>query len=78
MSRRQRLTDRVLSEVALYGGFPMRRVDILALAMEDLGEHAHGKFGADYFAFNGPAVDAEPWSIAEVKAAVRSIEAGLS
>ena len=51
------LVDRMMNEVKLYGGVPMRRCDIYTLATEHLGKHARDRFGADYFAFSGDAVE---------------------
>jgi hypothetical protein len=65
--RRETLIDRVMNEVTLYGGLPMRRGDILILAAEHLGPHANCRFGADYFAMMPPAVDMEPWTLDEAR-----------
>jgi hypothetical protein len=43
--------DRIMNEVALYGGLPLRRGDILKLAKEHLG----------------PAVETEPWPYDEAR-----------
>lgn len=51
----------LMNEVALYGGFPLRRYDILYFAKQHLGKDAGEPFGAEYFAFHGPAVEMEPW-----------------
>lgn len=62
MSRRETLCDRIMNEVTIYGGLPLRRADVYTLASEHQGGY-HGKFGADYFAFAFEAVDMEPWPI---------------
>jgi len=59
--------DRIMNEVALYGGLPLRRGDILRLAEEHLGAGAREPFGAQYFALHGPAVDIEPWPYEEAR-----------
>jgi len=65
---RETLASRILNEVAIYGGLPLRRGDILRLASEHLGpEQCHGRFGAQYFALHGPVVDLEPWSLDEAR-----------
>lgn len=66
--KRESLASRLFNEVALYGGIPLRRCDILRAAREDLGDHADDRFGADYFALHGPAVDAEPWTLEAFRA----------
>lgn len=61
-----KMIDRLMEEVALYGGLPLRRGDILRLAQEHMpgvGE----PFGPAYFAFHGPAVDFEPWPLEEAR-----------
>jgi hypothetical protein len=63
----RQILSRLLAEVAIYGGLPMRRGDIYTLAAEHMGERAGGRFGADYFAFHPPAVDAEPWPLEEAR-----------
>ena len=65
--KRPTLADRLLSEVTIYGGLPMRRADIVVLAAEHLGDDAGEPFGAYYFALHGPAVDAEPWPLDEAR-----------
>ena len=65
--KKRRFMDELMNEVALYGGLPMRRADIYTLAAEHLGQHASGRFGADYFAFRPPAVDMEPWPLDEAR-----------
>lgn len=57
------LIDRIMNEVTMYGGLPMRRGDVIVLATEHLGEHAGEPFGAQYFALRGDVVDADPWSL---------------
>lgn len=64
---RQNLVSVLVSEVAIYGGLPMRRSDILILATEHLGEFAGAKFGAQWFALHGPVVDMDPWPIDEAR-----------
>lgn len=65
--RRPTLVDRVMQEVTIYGGLPLRRADVYALASEELGERAGGRYGAQWFAFGGPAVDLTPWSLSEAR-----------
>jgi hypothetical protein len=55
--------DRIMNEVALYGGIPLRRGSILKLAKEHLGADAKEPFGAQYFALHGLAVEMEPWTL---------------
>jgi hypothetical protein len=62
------LVERLMNEVTAYGGIPMRRGDVAILAAEHLGDRAGEPFGAQYFAFHGPAVDAEPWPLERVRA----------
>jgi hypothetical protein len=62
-TKRTTLVDRIMNEVALYGGLPMRRCDIYTLATEHLGEHAGAPFGADWFAFHPVTVNVEPLSL---------------
>ncbi len=57
------LVDRLLNEVANYGGLALRRGDIHTLATEHLGAHAGEPFGAWYFALHGPALDGEPFDL---------------
>jgi hypothetical protein len=57
----------LMNEVILYGGLPMRRADVFALATEHMGDRAGRRFGADYFAFRPTAVDAEPWPLDEAR-----------
>lgn len=66
-SGRHTLVTRLMNEVAIYGGLPLRRYDILTLATEDLGSQANTKFGAQWFAFHGPAVEMEPWPLEEAR-----------
>lgn len=68
--------DQLLNEVALYGGFPLRRCDILTVAAEDIGKANAGRtFGADWFAFHPPAVNMDPWPIDEYRAEIAAINA---
>lgn len=62
MRTRTTLVDRIMNEVALYGGIPLRRYDIARLAREHLGPDAKEPFGPMYFACHGPAVEFEPWT----------------
>jgi hypothetical protein len=62
-----RILDRMMNEVAVYGGLPLRRCDILRLATEHLGKDAGEPFGAQYFAFHPPAVELEPWPLEEAR-----------
>lgn len=62
MSRKS-LVSHLMNEVTNYGGLPMRRCDVLRLATEHMGEHARPPFGAEYFAFAGPTVNANPWTL---------------
>lgn len=64
---KQNLVSALMSEVAIYGGLPMRRSDILILATEHLGEYAGAKFGAQWFALHGPAVEMDPWQIDQAR-----------
>lgn len=67
------LATRLMNEVIIYGGLPMRRCDVYTLAAEHLGSHARDRFGADWFAF-GPyakVVDMEPWTLAEAREIMR-------
>ena len=64
---RQTLVTRLMNEVVIYGGLPPRRCDILTLATEDLGSQAGTKFGAQWFAFHGPAVNFEPWPLEQAR-----------
>lgn len=62
------VVTQIMTEVALYGGLPLRRCDILVLAKEHLGkEGAREPFGAQYFALRGPAVQMEPWPIEKAR-----------
>lgn len=65
------LVSKMMNEVAIYGGLPMRRADIITLATEHMGEHAREPFGAQYFALHGPAVDLEPWPLDEAREIMR-------
>ena len=69
--RRPKLIDRLMNEVAIYGGLPMRRGDIVTLATEHMGERAREPFGAQYFALHGAAVDAEPWPLEDARRVMR-------
>lgn len=64
--RRQTLADKIMNEVTIYGGLPMRRADVYTLAREHQGEY-RGRFGADYLAFARDAVDMEPWPLDEAR-----------
>lgn len=64
---RQTLVDRVMNETTIYGGLPLRRADVYTLACEDLGDQSGKRFGADWFAFGGPAADLTPWSLSEAR-----------
>ena len=66
MARKVNSSDRFGAEVINYGGFPMRRTDVYALAKHDGVE---GRF-CDMAAFNTSrsVVDAEPLTVAEVVA----------
>lgn len=67
MSKRITIIDRLMNEVTLYGGLPMRRCDVLRLATEHMGEHAKEPFGAQYFAMHGQTVEMEPWDLDEAR-----------
>lgn len=67
MAKFENVTQKILTEVAIYGGLPMRRGDIARLAQEHLGERAGEPFGAWYFALNGPAVETEPWPLEKAR-----------
>lgn len=71
MPKRETIADRVMNEVTVYGGLPMRRCDVFTLATEHMGEYAAPPFGADYFAFAGPAVALDPWPIAKAREIMR-------
>ena len=60
---RENSVTRLLNEVIIYGGLPLRRGDVFTLATEHLGADAGKRFGADWFAFHPPAVDMEPVSL---------------
>lgn len=63
---RETLCDRIMNEVTIYAGLPLRRCDAFTLAREHQGNYA-GRFGADYIAFAFPAVEMEPWPIDEAR-----------
>lgn len=65
--QRKTLADRIMNEVILYGGLPMRRCDVYTLATEHLGGQARGRSGADYFAFAPAAVEMEPWALDQAR-----------
>lgn len=60
--------DLILNEVALYGGLPLRRRDILTLAKEHLGKDAKEPYGAQYFALHPPASKLDPLPLAKARA----------
>jgi len=64
---KERITDRFMNEVILYGGIPMTRADVRRQAQEDTGDAK----AADMFAFSSSARVApegvEPVSLAEFK-----------
>jgi hypothetical protein len=64
--RKPTLADRMMNEVTIYGGLPMRRCDVVTLAAEHLGG-IREPFGAHYFAFHGETVDMEPWPLDEAR-----------
>lgn len=66
-SRKPAIIDRLMNEVAIYGGLPLRRCDIYRLATEHLGSQAGPPFGADFFAFSPEAVEMEPWPLEEAR-----------
>lgn len=66
--RKPTVADKLLNEVAIYGGLPMRRADIYTLACEHMGKNADSRFGAWYFALHGPAIEAEAWPLVEARA----------
>lgn len=65
--RHETVVTRLMNEVIIYGGLPMRRADVYTLCTEHLGEHAGPPFGADFFAFYPPAVELEPWPLEEAR-----------
>lgn len=66
-----KLIDRIMGEVALYGGLPLRRSDILRLAQEHM-PGVREPFGPAYFAFHGPTVDLEPWPFEEAQRVMKA------
>lgn len=44
-----------------------RRCDVVTLATEHLGPGAGEPFAAQYFAFHGPAVNADPWPLDQAR-----------
>lgn len=65
--RRPDALRRIMEEVVIYGGLPMRRCDVYALACEHLGDQAGRPFGADWFAFGPEPVELEPYSLADAR-----------
>jgi hypothetical protein len=68
------LAQRISEEVTIYGGLPMRRRDVYILASEHLGSDAGPPFGADWFAFGGATVDAEPWPLEEARRIMEGVD----
>lgn len=63
---RETLCDKIMNEVTIYGGLPMRRADVYILAREHQGDY-RGRFGTDYIAFVHKTVDVEPWPIDQAR-----------
>lgn len=71
--KRQTLTDKIMNEVIIFGGIPLRRCDAFTIAQENQPDWNPGdKFGCDYQAFAPKAVDMEPYTLEEY----RALEAG--
>jgi hypothetical protein len=67
MRRSAKIMDDLLREVIIHGGFPMRRIDVYRLTLEETADTRT----SDYFAF-GPirVVVCQPMTLTEVHEAI--------